>query len=354
MIVLENVSKHYGNVAALNTTNIEVERGEFVTLLGSSGSGKTTLLNVVAGMVSPSSGRVLIDGKDMTFVPPNQRNIGMVFQNYALMPHMTIFENIAFPLEIRGMSKEKIRKRVGEVLDIIQLPEVASRKPNELSGGQQQRISLARCIAYNPSVVLMDEPLGALDRRLREQMQLEIKKIQTELKITMLYVTHDQEEALSMSDRIVLMEKGDIVQVGSPRDLYFQPQSEFAATFLGTSNILRGRMEAGDNAAVLETGERIEFPQPMADGSGAVTLLVRPENICLDTSLGAEPSNVLKGVLKLSVMLGATTMHYVDRPDGSTVVAEELTLHHRSPLPPGSEVTLSWNPAATIAIAGHG
>jgi len=350
MIVLERVSKHYDDIVALDETDLNVERGEFVTLLGSSGSGKTTLLNAVAGMVVPTSGRVIIDGKEMTNVPSNKRNIGMVFQNYALMPHMSIFDNIAFPLRIRRASRAEIKRRVAEVLDIIQLPHVANRKPSELSGGQQQRISLARCIAYNPSIILMDEPLGALDRRLREQMQLEIKKIQTELGITMLYVTHDQEEALSMSDRIALMEQGRIVQIGTPRDLYFKPDSVFAATFLGTSNILRGDVaKVGDDTLRLASGQSVRLGGA-ATKAGAASVMIRPENIMLNTVPSGEMLNTLRGVLKMSVMLGATTNHYIDLEDGTPFVAEELTSRDRVPPAPGSAVTVSWKPAETVAI----
>jgi putative spermidine/putrescine transport system ATP-binding protein len=350
MIVLEGVSKHYGDVVALDATDLTVSKGEFVTLLGSSGSGKTTLLNVVAGMVTPTAGRVMIDGKDMTYVPSNKRNIGMVFQNYALMPHMTIFENIAFPLRIRRTPSAEIKRRVMEVLEIIQLPHVANRKPSELSGGQQQRISLARCIAYNPSIVLMDEPLGALDRRLREQMQLEIKKIQTELGITMLYVTHDQEEALSMSDRIALMEHGKIVQIGSPRDLYFAPQSIFAATFLGTSNILRGDVDAATGVMKLASGAAVRVGDKPAR-SGRAAALVRPENVKVGIAPADASFNAVKGVLKMTVMLGATTNHYVELEDGTQFVAEELTSRDAAPLPQGAPVTISWSPASMLAIA---
>ena len=350
MIVLEGVSKHYGDVVALDTTDLTVSKGEFVTLLGSSGSGKTTLLNVVAGMVTPTAGRVMIDGKDMTYVPSNKRNIGMVFQNYALMPHMTIFENIAFPLRIRRTPSAEIKRRVTEVLEIIQLPHVANRKPSELSGGQQQRISLARCIAYNPSIVLMDEPLGALDRRLREQMQLEIKKIQTELGITMLYVTHDQEEALSMSDRIALMEHGKIVQIGTPRDLYFEPRSVFAATFLGTSNILRGNVDAATGAMKLANGSVVRVGGK-PERSGQASALVRPENVKVGTAPADANFNAVKGVLKMTVMLGATTNHYVELEDGTQFVAEELTSRDTAPLPQGAPVTVSWCPSSMLAIA---
>ena len=227
MIELDGVAKSYGDVHALRRTDLSIAKGEFVTLLGPSGSGKSTLLNLIAGMIAPSAGRIVIDGRDATTLPTNQRGLGMVFQNYALMPHMTVFENIAFPLQVRRLPKAEIRRKVAEALDLIQLGHVADRRPRELSGGQQQRVSLARCIVYNPALILMDEPLGALDKKLREQMQLEIKRLHAELGITMLYVTHDQDEALTMSDRIVLMNGGRIEQQGTPDALYFKPETVF-------------------------------------------------------------------------------------------------------------------------------
>ncbi|MBE2274854.1 MAG: ATP-binding cassette domain-containing protein, partial [Rhodobacteraceae bacterium] len=219
MVRLDRITKRYGVFTALHETELAVRKGEFLTLLGPSGSGKTTLLNAIAGMAIPTSGKVWIDGRDMTVLPPEKRGIGMVFQSYALMPHMTVFDNIAYPLKVRKVAKDEIRRRVTEVLEMVRLPNLALRKPKELSGGQQQRVSIARCLVYNPSLILMDEPLGALDKKLREQMQLEIKRLHVELGITMIYVTHDQEEALNMSDRIMLMNGGRVEQLGSPHDL---------------------------------------------------------------------------------------------------------------------------------------
>jgi putative spermidine/putrescine transport system ATP-binding protein len=350
MILLENVSKTYETVTALSSSNLRVEKGEFITLLGSSGSGKTTLLNIIVGMTAATTGRVMIDGRDVTDVPASQRNIGMVFQNYALMPHMTIFENLAFPLQIRKYSRVAIAKRVREVLDIVQLPDVSDRKPQELSGGQQQRISLARCIAYDPAVVLMDEPLGALDKRLREQMQQEIKRIQSELGITMLYVTHDQEEAMSMSDRIALMDKGRILQVGTPGELYFKPASLFAATFLGASNILKGTASAADTSISLVGGELIKLTAK-ANHSGKINILVRPESIRLRLpSQSVDAENQLSGRLKMTVMLGGTTTHQVELNDGSVITVQELTSGERAEVAIGSAVKLAWNAASTIVI----
>src|SRR5688572_1487634 len=239
------LSKHYDQVVALAGADLEVSEGEFVTLLGPSGSGKTTLLMMVAGLVQPSGGEVWIDGKLSTYLPPHLRDIGMVFQNYALFPHLSVAENIAFPLRMRRMAEAAIGKEVERILDLVQLPQVARRLPRELSGGQQQRIALARCLVYKPSIVLMDEPLGALDKKLRDQMQLEIKALQRRLGITVVYVTHDQEEAMTMSDRICLMNHARIEQIDSPENLYFRPRSVFAADFLGDSNIFKARLAAG-------------------------------------------------------------------------------------------------------------
>ena len=232
------VSKTYGHVVALAGADIEMREGEFLTLLGPSGSGKTTLLMAIAGLNDPDGGEIWIDGRLATYTPPHERGLGMVFQNYALFPHMTIFENIAFPLRMRRRKADSIRSEVERVLEIVQLPDVAGRYPRELSGGQQQRIALARCFVYQPSIILMDEPLGALDKKLRDALQREVKHLHENLGITVLYVTHDQEEAMVMSDRICLMNDARIEQIGTPADLYFQPRSVFAADFLGESNLL--------------------------------------------------------------------------------------------------------------------
>ena len=245
-----DLRKTYGPIVALAGANIDLEEGEFLTLLGPSGSGKTTMLMLIAGLAQPDSGEVWIDGRLATYAPPHKRDIGMVFQNYALFPHLTVAENIAFPLRMRGQSETDIRREVARVLDLVQLPEIGDRLPRALSGGQQQRIALARCIVYRPSIVLMDEPLGALDKKLRDQMKLEIKRLHTELGITVLYVTHDQEEAMIMSDRICLMNNSRIEQIGSPAELYFSPRSVFAADFIGESNLLDGQVAAVDGSEV--------------------------------------------------------------------------------------------------------
>jgi putative spermidine/putrescine transport system ATP-binding protein len=346
MIRLIGVSKRYDAMTALHPVELDVARGEFLTLLGPSGSGKTTLLNLIAGIIAPSEGQIWIDGRDVTASAPNKRNLGMVFQNYALLPHRTIFENVAYPLRVRKVAAAAIRQRVERVLDLMQLSHLARRFPRELSGGQQQRVSIAR-IVYDPALILMDEPLGALDKKLREQMQIEIKRLHRQLGTTILYVTHDQEEALSMSDRIVLLNDGRILQAASPSELYFRPGSMFAATFLGASNLLGVRevVAAGAQAeAVLTAGGRItigdRLPVPK---QGSVKAVVRPECITLLAEDGAHGlANELAGTLTLSAILGGVTHHHIGLADGGTVMVQELTRAGRQIPPAGTPIRLAW------------
>jgi len=348
MVEIRDLRKDYGAVVALHDTRLDVPAGEFLTLLGPSGSGKTTLLNLIAGMASPSQGRIAINGRDVTHLPAEKRGIGMVFQNYALMPHMTVFENIAFPLEIRKVPKAEIKRRVTQVLELVRLPHVAERKPKELSGGQQQRISIARCIVYEPDLILMDEPLGALDKKLREQMQLEIKRIHSELGITMLYVTHDQEEALNMSDRIMLMNAGRVEQLGTPHELYFEPKTQFAADFIGASALLDAEIsDAGAVAtAVLATGETCRFVPhlPMNRGTKG-KLLLRPESIRLIAS-GEPPAdyNVLHGRVTNTLVTGATSKHFFTTDGGAVIAVQELTNQIATRFDPTQKVTIVWSP----------
>lgn len=353
MVRLEQVSKSYGPVAALQSVDLSVEKGEFVTLLGPSGSGKTTLLNVIAGMVAATSGRVYIRDRDVTDIPPSQRDLGMVFQNYALMPHMTVFENIAFPLRVRRMGNAEIRRKVEAALKLVQLPDVGQRKPRELSGGQQQRISIARCLVYNPSLILMDEPLGALDRKLREQMQLEIKRLHGQLGITVLYVTHDQEEAMILSDRICLMNQARIEQVGRPEELYFRPATPFVATFLGESNLIDGTVAEAGPAAVLKGPGgctiRAEAPAPVAKGQ-KLRMLVRPEH--LRPLIGAETAcNEMTGTVSNVIFIGGITCYFVQLADGSVVTARRLTEGREPPAAIGSPIRLGWTAANTVMFA---
>ena len=340
MIRLDQIEKRYGTVQALQPTDLAVRRGEFLTLLGPSGSGKSTLLNIIAGMTSASDGRLFIDGRDVTDAPPAKRGIGMVFQNYALMPHMTVYRNIAFPLEIRAVPKAEIKRRVDDVLALVRLPHVADRKPQELSGGQQQRISIARCMVYDPSLILMDEPLGALDKSLREQMQLEIKTLHAQSGITILYVTHDQDEALSMSDRIMLMNAGTIEQIGPPSELYGTPVSRFAAEFLGQSTMLAGEGVA-HNAVRLSCGPTVTLASDVSRGTGH--LMLRPE--CIRIASADAPAigaNVLDGILRDSLVAGGVVKHFIELVDGTRLLAQELANTERSNLALDSKVRVSW------------
>jgi spermidine/putrescine transport system ATP-binding protein len=250
-VELREVTKRFGSVAVVEGVSLQIRPGEFFSLLGPSGCGKTTTLRILAGFVQPDAGEVFIAGKRVTHLPPNERDVNMVFQNYALFPHLTVEQNVAFGLEIQKLPRAQIRKRVGWALELVRLCGLESRYPHQLSGGQQQRVALARALVTQPSVLLLDEPLGALDLKLRQQMQLELKKLQRELAITFLYVTHDQEEALTMSDRLAVMNQGRVVQVGTPQEIYERPATRFVADFIGESNFLEGRVVAWDGKKAL-------------------------------------------------------------------------------------------------------
>jgi putative spermidine/putrescine transport system ATP-binding protein len=344
MVRLTGVSKHYGAVTAVAGIDLEIAKGEFVTLLGPSGSGKTTLLNLIAGTVAPTSGRIWIHDRDVTETPSSGRGLGMVFQNYALFPHMTIFENIAFPLRVRRLGKAELRRKVAEVLELVRLPDVQERKPKELSGGQQQRIAIARCLVYDPSLILMDEPLGALDKKLRDQMQLEIKRLHASLGITILYVTHDQEEALVMSDRICLMNGGRIEQLGTADDLYFRPASVFAADFLGESNLLEAELVAGpESGGVLRTPVGLVVREAPADvpPSGRVALMIRPESLHVLAD-GESAPNTLDGVLEDVVFVGGVTKFFIRTGDGSLVIMKQLTSGPARGFTRGAPLRVGW------------
>jgi putative spermidine/putrescine transport system ATP-binding protein len=281
-VELARVSKAYGTVRAVDDVSLDIGAGEFFTLLGPSGSGKTTMLNLISGFVMPDAGDVVIGGQSVIRTPPYRRGIGMVFQNYALFPHMNVFDNIAFPLRMRRSSASRIARAVTSVLEMVQLPDLGARFPHQLSGGQQQRVALARALVFDPQVLLMDEPLGALDKNLREQLQYELRRLHQQLSVTIVYVTHDQQEALVMSDRIAVMNHGRIVQLGTGHDLYEQPSNAFVAQFLGESNLLNGTVlqAARDTARVLVDG--LEMPAACSGAlvpGQAVRVLLRPERI---------------------------------------------------------------------------
>ena len=346
------VRKTYGPVVALAGADIEMVEGEFLTLLGPSGSGKTTLLMAIAGLNDPDSGEIWIDGKLATYLPPFKRDLGMVFQNYALFPHMTVYENIAFPLRMRRLDEATIRENVQRVLDTVQLPDVGARLPRELSGGQQQRIALARCFVYEPSIILMDEPLGALDKKLRDALQREVKHLHQNLGMTVLYVTHDQEEAMVMSDRICLMNDGEIEQIGTPEDLYFRPDSVFAADFLGESNLLAATVTATDaRETVLEmTGGAVVRALPNSGvGKGQrVRFMVRPESVTPTRDGAAD--NVIEGVLKETMMSGHITKLFVELADGTEMVSTRLTGQDTKPATVGDRVRIGWPAERTVVL----
>ncbi|MFT5112846.1 MAG: putative spermidine/putrescine transport system ATP-binding protein [Parasphingorhabdus sp.] len=348
-----DVRKTYGSVIALHGTSIDLAEGEFLTLLGPSGSGKTTLLMAIAGLNDPDSGEIWIDDNLITYAPPHQRGLGMVFQNYALFPHLSVYENIAFPLRMRKESETVIDEKVHKVLNTVELPGVGDRLPSELSGGQQQRIALARCFVYEPSIILMDEPLGALDKKLRDSLQREIKHLHEGLGITVLYVTHDQEEAMVMSDRICLMNGGRIEQIGSPHDLYFRPQSIFAADFLGESNLLAASVQSSDaDNVVLERpdgGKIVGVPgTPLVTGQSA-RFMVRPENLSLTANPDYE--NNATGTLKEIIMIGQITKYFMELPDGTEMVATMLTDRGVPVVESGATITFYWAKQDTRVFA---
>ncbi len=275
------IDKHYGAFHALRDVSLSIGRGEFVTLLGPSGSGKTTLLRILAGFETVTAGNVLLDGRDITDLIPEKRDFGLVFQGYALFPHMTVFDNVAYPLRVRRMPRAEIRRRVGELLELVQLPGLAGRRPAALSGGQQQRVALARALVFRPEVLLLDEPMSALDKKLRGDLQQELRDIHRVLGTTFVNVTHDQEEAMHMSDRIAIMNRGVIEQFGTPAELYRRPASRFVADFLGKSNILEGVLETGALGPRFR-GAGLDFPLVGAGRSpGPVELMIRPEDAAL-------------------------------------------------------------------------
>ncbi len=351
-VSLQNISKDYGQFTALHPLDLEIEKGEFITLLGPSGCGKTTTLRLVAGFLLPTGGKIFIGGKDVTRIPPQKRQIGMVFQDYALFPHLTVRENIAFGLVERGVERARIAARVEELLQLIRLPQVGDRYPGEISGGQQQRVAVARAVAHPPEVLLMDEPLGALDLKLRETMQIEIRSLQQSLGITSIYVTHDQHEAMTMSDRIAIMNNGRIEQIASPQEIYRNPATRFVAEFVGRVNIIDGTIEAGaGDLSVLRTASgNLKVPAGSGkDGAGARLLAVRPEKIrVVPGPEQAADENVVRATVTQAMFVG--THWAVDvRLDGN----ESWTLNYPDNLDapqPGTELFLAWKAREAVVL----
>ena len=354
---IESVSKRYDNVVALAATTLTVPAGEFLTLLGPSGSGKTTLLSLIAGLIDSDSGRILIDGQDISGLPPYRRGLGMVFQNYALFPHLTVAENVAFGLQARRLPSAEVQTKAQHAMEMVRLGSFAHRLPKELSGGQQQRVALARALAYQPAIVLMDEPLGALDRNLREEMKFEIARLHRELGTSVVYVTHDQEEALVLSDRICLMNQARVEQMDAPEALYFRPQTRFAAEFLGESNLFacdvqKGVAQEGDNAdACVVTVDALGIRMPCSALSpeyGNALLMLRPESIEVGAASACRPSGVLAvdAHILSCQFLGAMTRLIVRVGDTDVRILQRTTsLFDLQKFTPGAGVQLWIDPA---------
>jgi spermidine/putrescine transport system ATP-binding protein len=345
---------------AVDHIDLTVHDGEFFSLLGPSGCGKTTTLRMIGGFEQPTSGRIELQGQDVTWLPPYQRNVNTVFQNYALFPHLTIFENVAFGLRRKKVGAADVKKRVTDMLELVELPGYENRKPNQISGGQAQRVALARALVNKPAVLLLDEPLGALDLKLRKQMQVELKRIQQEVGITFIYVTHDQEEAMTMSDRIAVMNRGRYEQLGDPEVLYEKPQTRFVAGFLGVSNLLPATPNGGSEGYAglrLADGTTMRVPKALMDGhSGPVALGVRPEKIRLSEANDeiAPGMNRLSGTLTDASYLGVSTQYIVRLPDGHNVTVYEQNVERATKAElrtRGEVVQLAWLPEHSFVVA---
>jgi spermidine/putrescine ABC transporter ATP-binding subunit len=346
-ISLQTLSKHFGKVVAVNDISLDIKSGEFMTFLGPSGSGKTTTLMMIAGFLIPTAGDIKVDDSSITTVAPFKRNIGMVFQNYALFPHMTIFDNIAFPLRMRKTPKEEIKTRVDWALELVQLQGFELRRPSQLSGGQQQRIAVARAIVFEPPVLLLDEPLGALDAKLREGMQIELKQLHNRIGATILYVTHDQEEALTLSDRIVVFNDGRIMQVGTPDDLYQQPQNRFVADFIGKTNFLTGKVSSTDaeNCSVqLEDSVAMHGPlrKSFSTPTSWATYSLRPEKILVGDEITDTP-NTYEATVEEFLYLGEFTKYHLRIGESVELIAKSSNRLGRNILSPGSKIKVGWD-----------
>ncbi|WP_027132895.1 ABC transporter ATP-binding protein [Geminicoccus roseus] len=342
-LLLQGLSKHYGRHQVLRDVSLEIERGCFLTLLGPSGSGKTTLLKVLAGFERCSAGRLLLGATDITRLPAERRTFGLVFQGYALFPHMTVAGNVAFPLKVRRWSRQRIKDRVQEMLDMVQLGHLAQRRPAELSGGQQQRVALARALAFEPDLLLLDEPMSALDRKLRGDLQTELRRIHRQLGTTFIYVTHDQDEAMTMSDRVAVMDHGQLMQVGAPDDLYERPDNRFVASFLGRSNFLPvERMRRAEGGAELEIGgAACRFAGPLPDRQDGLALMLRPENLVLAAEPPAPGWNELPGRVLVRTYFGDRTLCEVEVP-GVGPVSAYAPPRALAGLAEGDPVRLHW------------
>jgi putrescine transport system ATP-binding protein len=356
---IEAVSKRFGDFAAVDDVTLDIYRGEIFCLLGGSGSGKTTLLRMLAGFETPSAGRILIDGQDMTGIPPYERPVNMMFQSYALFPHMTVYGNVAFGLEQEGVAKEEIRKRVAEILDVVKIGELAARKPHQLSGGQRQRVALARALVKRPKLLLLDEPLGALDKKLREHTQFELIAIQERLGVTFVVVTHDQEEAMTLASRVGVMNKGRIVQIGTPRQIYEFPVTRFVADFIGSVNLFDGQLVEDEPEYVRVRCPELPVPVHVDHGVSAppnaqLWVAIRPEKLLLQGQKPAATDNWARGTIKDIAYMGDLSILIVRLESGREVRVTQ-TNSARKPeeqLTWDDEVYLVWDSAAPVVGTG--
>lgn len=345
MVELRNINKQFGETKVVQNVSLNVKEGEFLTLLGPSGCGKTTTLRMIAGFEQPTSGSILLDGKQVEEIPANKRNVNTVFQSYALFPHMNIFDNVAFGLKMRGEDKSVIKEKVTKMLELVRLQGYEKRTPSQLSGGQKQRIAIARALINNPKVILLDEPLGALDLKLRKQMQVELKHLQQQLKITFIYVTHDQEEALTMSDRIAVMNNGFIEQLGSPTDIYEKPQTKFVADFIGETNLFEGQISRLDNSyAYLDFGgKEIEVKNEGLKIGEKVFVTIRPERIKIVGDQSPKTNSVkLKGRFKELIYVGSVSKMVVLLENGKEVVVNEQAAGSQTTDYINKDIYLTW------------
>ncbi|HYZ14175.1 MAG TPA: ABC transporter ATP-binding protein [Actinomycetota bacterium] len=355
---LERVTKDFGETIAVDDLSLDIAVGEFFSMLGPSGCGKTTTLRMIGGFEEPTRGTIYLRGRDVTDQPPHKRDVNTVFQSYALFPHLNVFENVAFGLRRRKVPGDEIDARVRNALKLVDLEGFDKRKPGQMSGGQQQRVALARALVNEPQVLLLDEPLGALDLKLRKQMQLELKRIQQEVGITFIYVTHDQEEAMTMSDRLAVMRNGRIEQVGPPEEVYENPQTQFVAGFLGASNLLEGELKEqrnGTTSVLLQGGDVVHMPTDRAPFHTGVDVLVgvRPEKITIAPENGPEPVsdwNSVTGLLRMSTYIGVSHQFKVEGPGGHELTVWVQNLGSTPAPRPGERVRLSWQREHTFAV----
>jgi spermidine/putrescine transport system ATP-binding protein len=354
---LDRVTKQFGDMVAVDDISLDISEGEFFSMLGPSGCGKTTTLRMIGGFEDPSAGTIYLGGRDVTDLPPYKRDVNTVFQSYALFPHLNVFENVAFGLRRRKVDKSEVETRVRDTMKLVDLEGFGERRPPQMSGGQQQRVALARALVNKPKVLLLDEPLGALDLKLRKQMQLYLKQIQGEVGITFIYVTHDQEEAMTMSNRLAVMRGGHIEQLGAPEDVYENPATEFVAGFLGASNMIEGEVKQssnGETTVLLSTGSSVAVPTTRvpADGGSRVKVGVRPEKISIqrEGSPVADGMNSVTGLLRMSTYIGVSNQYKIEGPGGTAITVYVQNLGAEAVPAPGERVVLSWKPEHTFAV----